>query len=280
MELQVAKSTPAFGQALGGQSVNAVAFHDLVSPSDRDKVFRLQKMFEDERRDREPNYLPPIYLKFEEDRVIQSVGFAAEDISQFRTDRSEVFTFQGPDGQQRTFQVHYGLEKRESTYFVVFILHVPASAQAYHQPPPPPFPRDQYSREPQYGYQSSQHAYSQAPGISSYMSTPSYPDHRGEALAYRAPPTLGSNAPPPTTAPSLAHSQVPPRTEYIQSQTSYQPLRNDTTSTQAPLQHDLQLPPIRDQRGEESELSRRRDDRAGRVDIGGLLEKPDSTARR
>jgi hypothetical protein len=44
---------------------------------------------------------------------------------------------------------------------------------------------------------------------------------------------------------------------------------------QAPQQrqHDLQLPPIRDQ-GPSVDPMRRRDDRSGRVDIGGLLEKP------
>jgi hypothetical protein len=44
---------------------------------------------------------------------------------------------------------------------------------------------------------------------------------------------------------------------------------------QAPQQrqHDLQLPPIRDQ-GPPAGSMRPREDRSGRVDIGGLLEKP------
>ncbi|RFU32881.1 hypothetical protein B7463_g3451, partial [Scytalidium lignicola] len=282
MDLQIAKSTPAFGQALGGQSVVGRPFHDLVSPADRDKAFRLQRVFEDERREREPSYLPPIYLKFEEDRVIQSVGFGPEDVAQFRTDRPEVFTFQGPDGQQRTFQVHFGLAKKESTYFVVLVLHVPATPQAYHQPVPSPFSRDPYSREPQYGYQTAQQVYPPNPGVSPYIPSQSYADPRGEVMAYRAPPTLGSNVSPSAGPSSFAQSQGQPRMDYSQSQAPYQPGRNEATSAQAQIQHDLQLPPIRDQRGEEvlGDPSRRRDDRPGRLDIGGLLETPDHSSRR
>ena len=58
-----------------------------MSANDRDKVLRLQRTFEDKRREREPNYLLPIYLaKFEEDIVIQSVGFGPKEIGQVRTD--------------------------------------------------------------------------------------------------------------------------------------------------------------------------------------------------
>ncbi|KAH8809066.1 hypothetical protein F5884DRAFT_822172 [Xylogone sp. PMI_703] len=280
MELQIAKSTPAFGQALGGQSVVGRPFHDLVSPGDRDKAFRLQRIFEDERREREPNYLPPIYLKFEEDRVIQSVGLGPEDVSQFRTDRPEIFTFQGPDGQQRTFQVHFGLAKKESTYFIVLILHVPATPQTYHQSGPSTYPREAYSRESQYGYPAAQQAYPQNQGVSPYMPNQPYTDSRGEVLAYRTAPTLGSNV-PPSAGPSFASAQGQPRIDYTQTQIPYQAVRNETTPAQAQIQHDLQLPPIRGQRGEEAlgDLQRRRDDRGGRLDIGGLLEKPDHSGR-
>src|SRR5271163_3146360 len=82
MEMQVAKATPSFGETIALPSVISRRFQDIVIPNDREKVARLQRGFEDERRDREPNYLPPIYLaKFEEDRVIQSVGFSPEEIS-------------------------------------------------------------------------------------------------------------------------------------------------------------------------------------------------------
>lgn len=282
MDLQIAKATQGFGEAVGLQSVVARKLHDIVSASDRDKIFRLQRVFEDERREREPNYLPPIYLKFEEDRVIQSVGFGPEDMSQFRIDRPEVFTFQGPDGQQRTFHVRFGLAKKESTYFIVFLLHIPATPQTFHQPSSSPYSRESYSRDSQYGYQTPQQAFTQTPTMSPYnMPNPPFGDPRGEPMMGYRPP--GAGVP---TAPSVPQSSLPPyapsqtRPEFSQTQNPYQTPRSELPQGQPPLQHDLQLPPIRAQRGEGSSSDRRRrDDRSNRVDIGGLLEKPDPARR-
>lgn len=272
MDMQIAKATQGFGETIGVQSVVARKFHDIVSANDRDKVFRLQRVFEDERREREPNYLPPIYLKFEEDRVIQSVGFGPEEMSQFRADRQDMFTFQGPDGQQRTFQVRFGLAKKESTYFVVLLLNLPATPQTFSQPSSSPYSRESYSRDSQYGYQTPQQVFAQ-PGASLFMSNPSFGDPRGEV--YRTPGPLGPNIPPSTSMPSFA--QPPVRPDYSQGQNPYQTPRSELppAQPQPQRQHDLQLPPIRDQRVEASVAEmRRRDNQSGRVDIGGLLEKP------
>jgi hypothetical protein len=165
MEMQVAKASPSFGDTVGLPSVISRRFQDIVIPNDREKVARLQRGFEDERRDREPNYLPPIYLvKFEEDRVIQSVGFSPEEISGIVMNRQEMFTFQGQDGQQRVFQVRLGLAKRESTYFIVLQLQMPATPQIY-QPTSSPFSREPYPQDSRFTYQTPQHNYlrSQAP---------------------------------------------------------------------------------------------------------------------
>lgn len=272
MDMQIAKATLGFGETIGVQSVVARKFHDIVSANDRDKVFRLQRVFEDERRKREPNYLPPIYLKFEEDRVIQSVGFGPEEMGQLRPDRQDMFTFQGPDGQQRTFQVRLGLAKKESTYFIVLLLNLPATPQTFSQPSSSPYSRESYSRDSQYGYQTPQQVFAQ-PGASPFMSNPSFGDPRGEV--YRTPGPLGPNIPPSTSMPAFA--QAPPRPDYSQVQNPYQTPLSELPQAQPPpqRQHDLQLPPIRDQRSEGSASDLRRGDiQSGRVDIGGLLEKP------
>lgn len=286
MEMHIAKATQGFGETIGVQPVVSRKLHDIVSVSDRDKVFRLQRGFEDERRVREPNYLPPIYLKYEEDRVIQSVGFGPEEMNQFRVDRQEMITFQALDGQQRTFQIRFGLAKKDSTYFIIVVLNLPATPQTYHQPSP--FSREAYSRDFQYGYQS-QPAYQQNPIAPSFMPNPQFNDVHGSVPAYRPPGSLGPNNPPATNVPPF--TQAAPRPDYSQGQNSYQTARGDIqhaqshpqpqVQAQAQSQHhrDFQLPPIRDhrdQRGENS--SGRRDDR-GRFDIGGLLENSDPAGR-
>ena len=268
MDMQIAKATQSFGETIGLQSVVARKLQDIVTGVDREKVLRLQRVFEEERREREPNYLPPIYLKYEEDRVIQSVGFSVDEMSQLRPDRQEMFTFQGPDGQQRTFQVRFGMAKKESTYFVVLLLHIPATPQTYNQPSSSP-----YSREPLYGYQTPQQPYPLNPNVSPFMANPQFGDPRAtEIMTYRTPGPLGQNIPPSSNMPPFV--QAPTRPDYSQTQNPFQTPRSEMTQAQPQRQHDLQLPPIRDQGP-----SGRRDDRSGRVDIGGLLEKPDPARR-
>jgi hypothetical protein len=279
MEMQIAKATPSFGDTIGLQSVFARKLQEIVSLADREKVARLQRSFEDERRDREPNYLPPIYLaKFEEDRVIQSVGFGPEEVGQARTDRQEMFTFQAPDGQQRTFQVRLGLAKKESTYFIVALLHIPATPQTFQHPSSSPFSRETHSRDSQYGYQNPQHGFAQNPTMSPFGPSPSFGELRGEMTGFRTPGPLGQNIAPSAIAQQYAPLQARP--EYSQGQIPYQTPRSEMQpQPQIQRQDNLQLPPIRDA-GSAMEPTRRRDDRSGRVDIGGLLEKPDIGRRK
>jgi hypothetical protein len=63
MEMQVTKVSSGFSETIGVQSVLSRKLQDIVSLTDRDKVSRLQELLEEEKREREPNYLPPIYLK-------------------------------------------------------------------------------------------------------------------------------------------------------------------------------------------------------------------------
>lgn len=282
LEMQIVKATPSFGETIAVPSVYQRKLQDLVSPTEREKVARLQRIFEDERREREPNILPPIYLvKFEDDRVIQSLGLGPEEIGQPRSDRQEMFTFQGPDGQQRTFQIRIGLAKKEQTYYIVLQIHVPATPQPYPQQVPSPYARDSWSRDSQqqYGYQTPQQSFAQNPVISPFTPTPGFGDPRGDMTAYRTPGPLGGNIPQSANMP---YAQAPPRPDYPQGPAQYQTPRSEhpQAQPQPQRQHDLQLPPIRDQRGESSaDPMRRRDDRSGRVDIGGLLENPDPSRR-
>ena len=269
MDMQIAKATQAFGEAIGLMSVAPRKLHDIVSANDRDKVFRLQRLFEDERNEREPNYLPPIYPKFEENRVIQSVGFGPEEMDQIRLDRQEMLTFQGPDGQQRTFQLRLGLAKKDSTYFVILLLNLPARPPTFNQPTSSPYSREMYSRDLHYGYQTGQQPLAQ-PEASPFIPDPTFGDSRGEL--YRTPPPLGSNIPPSATMPPLSQTQI-----YSQAQIPYQTPRSKLPQVQlqAPNQRqlELQLPPLRDQRGDGSGM-RLTDIQTGRLDIGGLLEEP------
>lgn len=275
MELQIAKATSTFSETIGLQSGLQRKLQEIVSPVDRDKLTRLQRSFEDERREREPNYLPPIYLaKIEENSVIQSIGFSPEDLGQMRTDRHEMLTFQAPDGQQRTFQFRFGLAKKESTYFIIALLVIPATPPVFQQPSAPPFLREIQSREPQYGFQTTQ-GYGQSHGVSAYGPSSGFGDPRGDMVSFRAPGPFGPNIPSSSAVPQYAPLQARP--EYAQAQTPYHTPRSEM-QTQARQDH-IQLPPIRAP-SSMMEPTRRRNDRSGRVDIGGLLEKPDPSMRK
>ncbi|KAG4030647.1 hypothetical protein MFRU_011g01050 [Monilinia fructicola] len=287
MEMQIAKTTQAFSGVVGAHSVVGRKLHDIVSVSDRDKIYRLQRGFEDERRSRDPSYLPPIFSKEEEDRVIQSLTFSPSEIGQLRTDRGEVFTFQTPDGQQRGFHVQLGLAKKDSIYFVLLMVHIPTTPQQYQPSSSSPYSRESASRDSTYGFQTpSQLSYaSQTPGTSPFMSNPSF---GGDMLAYRAPGPVGQNVAMPTNTPSYPQHQARP--EYSQAQMNYQAPMSEVPSAppqpqpqpqpQAQTQRasDLQLPPIR---GPAPVVDARvQGDRSGRVDIGGLLQNPDASRRR
>jgi hypothetical protein len=288
MEMQIAKANQGFGETIGVPSVVSRKLQDIVSDNDREKVFRLQRMFDEERREKDPTYLPPIYLKYEEDRAIQGVSFMAEEAT---TDREETITFQAPDGQQRTFRVRLGLAKKESTYFIVIVV-VPMNPQPHQQQSAPLYHRETFSphptgRESQYMYQTQPQPTYSSPSQSSFMPGPPF-DPRGD-VTYRAQGSLGSNMLQDTNMPPT-FAQPQPRQGYVPAPNPYEISRSDLSQGPSPVQpqpppqqhrqRDLQLPPIRDQRGDGSaaEPMRQRDDRP-RFDIGGLIERPDPAGR-
>jgi hypothetical protein len=278
MDLQISNATRSFSDFTGVPSLGGRKLMDIVSPTDRDKVYRLQRVFEEERGEREPNYLPPIYGKPEEDRVIQSFGLNLDDILPFRNERQELFTFLEPSGQQRNYQVRLGLAKKESTYFVALILVIPPTpitSQEMYQMSSSPY----HPREAGYGFRTPQQSFAPPPQVSSYSQ---YPTHFDEPRVhdpqmYRQPPLLPSNstcAPGPTSnIPS--YTQPFPRAEYVQTQNPQQIPRSELVQAQVQRQSEFRLPPLQRQPGAPS-TAPRGDDRGGRVDIGGLLEDPES----
>lgn len=289
MKMQVAKATSSFNEIVGLPGGVSKNFQDLVLGNEREKVAHLQRVFEDERRQREPHYLPPISFNADEERTIQSVGFGPEVTGQLRFEQSHIFTLPitAPDGSQRTVQARFGLGKKDATYFIAMVIHqptpTPVTPQSFSHPQSSPYSRDSYSRgsSTQYEYHAPQQAYASTQAPPQFMNTPAFGDPR-EQMGFRGPAPgpgqmpIAPNVPPSANMPPF--SRPPSRPEYSQSQIPYQTQtpRSELPPAQPARQHDLQLPPIRDQRGEpaSADAARRRDDRSNRVDIGGLLENP------
>ncbi|POS87822.1 hypothetical protein EPUL_000752, partial [Erysiphe pulchra] len=269
LDMVVLKATKSFGETIGLQTIINRNFQDIISHNDREKIYRLQQSFEDERREREPNYLPPIYMaKFEEARVIQTIGFGPEDLGQVRTDRQEMITFQAPDGQQRTFQARLGMAKRLSIYFIVVLLYIPKTSQLSYQQPLSPYTRESQSNESQYGIHCSLQPYSQNQSSFPFPAGPSYGDVRLDLNGYRTPSVVGSSLSFSSSG-MMPYTQPQVRSDYSQLHSSYQVPRSELLQGIQSRSSDLQLPPIRDPHSQ-------RDYGKNRLHIGGLLDDPDS----
>ncbi|KAI1377739.1 hypothetical protein F4677DRAFT_46317 [Hypoxylon crocopeplum] len=275
-DLEIAKASRTFNEAVGSPSVKGRRLLDVVSPSERDKVMVLQRSLQDEQGRKEPNYLPPIFGKEEAERVINALPFSPETISRFQPDRQDFFTFVvAGDGQPRPYPIRIGLAKEDSIYFVVLLL----SRAAQPFPHPSPSPHASYSFHPQ--------PYAQLTPVSG-----SFDPRRPR---YGEPPREGAYTPrqPPTPAP-IASGLTPGVSPSVPSYSAAGPMRiepqagphhiprSELPVTRPPQQVEYQLPPIRGpgQAGPSGEAQGwQRDDRSGRVDIGGLIEKPDPSRR-
>lgn len=277
MDMQLSKVSRAFCDAIGTPSVTGRKLLDTVAVNDRDKVYRLQRQLDEERQDREPNYLPPIYGRSEEDRIIQSLGFGQEYLAQFRMNRQDVLTFQAPDGQQRPYPVRLSLEKRESIYFVVLVITGPPTTLLGMTPVSPP----SYSREPGHIFHNPPQPFAPS-SMPPYGQFPHFNEPRhGPQVAHHQQPLRSdagsSSAAAPNTPP---YAQVAVRPEYVPSQYSHQPPRSDVAQNLGQRQSEYRLPPIQNTSGMASTGAQRIDDRGGRVDIGGLLENSEPQRRR
>ncbi|KAF5524079.1 hypothetical protein CGCA056_v005400 [Colletotrichum aenigma] len=285
MELDIARVSQTFSDAVGIVSVRGRKLFDIVVPSEREKVQSHQRQMQDERARKDPVYLPPIFGQHEQERVFESLRFEADELSRFQLDRQDFFIFASSDGQPRSFSVRMGLAKRESIYFIVLLLN---AAPRYPYPSPSPHARDiPYSYQQQAPPPPPQsQTYAQHTPISATFE-PSRPRFGESTLAPRPspgqPPHMASGLSPGVSPGMPSYAASPSRPDYAVGPSSYQIPRSELPPTARPPQPSFQLPPIRagPHQPPQPEPSWQRDERSsGRVDIGGLLEQPDPQQRR
>ncbi|RYO78494.1 hypothetical protein DL764_010113 [Monosporascus ibericus] len=275
VDLEFAKASSSFVDAVGSQAIMGRRLVDVVNPGERDRVVALQRALQEEQGRIEPNYLPPIYGKQETERVIQGLPFSQESVSRFQLDRYELLTFATPDGQQRLLPLRIGLAKEDSIYFVVILLT--PRPQPFPHPPPSPHNREwSYSTPPQPFTQLTPVSASFGPTRQRFGESP-----LESVFSPRQPDTPASIMPGPSPGvspniPSYAASTAV-RGEHPSG--TYQIPRSELSAARTLPPTEFQLPPIRNQppMGLPSDPGWSREDRGSRVDIGGLIDKPDTS---
>ncbi|KAI8629582.1 hypothetical protein F5Y19DRAFT_86477 [Xylariaceae sp. FL1651] len=288
-ELEVVKASSTFIEATMSNSQSVLGYRsqpivgrklvDMITPPERDRVIALCKALQNEQYTKEPNYLPPIYGKKEEERVIKSQSFGTESVSKYQLDRPEFFTFVAADGQPRPHSVRVGLAKDDSIYFVV--LWLGSAGRQFPHPSPSPRSRDvPYSYQPQPFTQLTPISASFESGRS-HLADPS----REGSFTPRQPETPAhlTSALSPGISPNIPSysASSSARSEHLGGLAQQTP-RSELSFTRSSQQTEYQLPPIRSQHqpGPAAEAPWQRDDRTGRVDIGGLIEKPGPSSHR
>jgi hypothetical protein len=304
MDFDIAKVSTTFLDALSRAGVQGLRLIDVVAPNDREKVLNHQRQLQDEQRRRDPSYLPPIFGKQEEDRVIQALGFSSEEVGRFSLDREDFLTFVTQDGQQRVYPVRVGLAKQDSIYFVVVRLWM--AMRGFPPPTPSPNPRDIVSPSPFYQPLSMPMPVPQpypqpTPVSATFNPRPSRSDDSSTGYAPRQSAQQQHVAPAPMSAgqssglrASFQPLHSPSRSDYPTSQGPYQiPRIESTPDTTTARQHGnsgFHLPPILPQQPPASsrpleqsyhslEQPRHPRNDRGRVGIEGLLDQPSSLDR-
>ncbi|KAL2209014.1 hypothetical protein CC79DRAFT_1367216 [Sarocladium strictum] len=284
LDLDIVKASTTFVDVIGSPEVTGRKLIDIVGANDRERVMAIRAEIQDEQRREQPNYLPPILDRGHQ--IIQSLGFGSEDLARYKLEHQEYWHFLGADGHARPCPVKLGLAREGSFFFIAAVLSSPSR---YPYPSPSPHSRDGSSlyhgtpRTPQSAYTQhtpvsatfdlgrnmlgeaplpprpsgppSAQLLSHSPGLSSggpsYSPTPTRQDFPGPSPTYAIP---RSNPLPPARAVGPPSYQLPP-------------IRPQTESGSQPL-----LSEPSQQRDE-----RQRDERSGRVDIGGLIERPEAS---
>ncbi|KAJ4270242.1 hypothetical protein NW762_001918 [Fusarium torreyae] len=277
MKMDFAKASPAFMEAVGQVDLQGQNLGDVVVSAEREKVVSIRSQLIEEQTRKEPNYLPPILARL--DHIIQGLGFGAEEIGRFQLDRQEYLTFRAVDGQPRQYPLRLGLAKEGTIYFVVIVISLPVR-HTY------PLPSSPATRE-------AAHAYgSQPPTPQSVYRTPVPPGptfdmarNRFNEVPLVSRPATGPSTQLPTNAnPGVAvgigvtsYAASSSRTEYAASPSYHVPRSEMPPSGVYRPQAAFQLPPIRAQPDQSG--PRPREERPNRVDIGGLIDKPDASER-
>lgn len=265
MDLEIAKASDSFTDAVGRSSLRGLRLFDIVAPSDREKATAHHRQMLEEQTRREPNYLPPIFGKQEEERVIRGLDFSPEQLSKYTLDRQEYLVFIGQDGHQRSIPIRLGLAKQDSIYFVVVLLMLRSFSH--------PTPGSGY-RDMSYGYQAVQRPYTQpAPVPIHFDSSRRFSMDTAYSSAQGGPPA-------PMSSPS-SYAASPERRGYRPGASSYQVLRSDFQPGGLPApQPSIQLPPIQSQQsGQPSGESQWSGEDRQRVDIGGLIDRFEPSSR-
>ncbi|KAK3318529.1 hypothetical protein B0H66DRAFT_241949 [Apodospora peruviana] len=275
VDLEFSKASSPFHDAVGRTSIIGLKLVDLVVPQDREKASNLERRMQDEQKRRAPTYLPPIFGKEKEDQVMQTLGFSSEEISRYTLDWHEYLNFLGQDGQARQIPVRMGLAMRDSIYFVVLVLNL--ATRSFQYPTPSPNPRDIT-----YSYQPVQQAYSQPTPVSAtFDPRQARLGDSGYGTRQLAQPGAPSQA-MTGLSPGLpsSYSASPNRPDYGGGTSPYQIPRSELHPVGRPSQAPgYQLPPIRSQQPsvpQQQESPYQAREERSRVDIGGLLDRPDT----
>ncbi|KAG8667096.1 hypothetical protein FPOAC1_011918 [Fusarium poae] len=284
MKMDFAKASPAFMEAVGQAELQGQNLVDVVVLTEREKVASIRSQLIEEQTRKEPNYLPPILGRL--DRILQGLGFGPDEIGRFQLDRHEYLTFRASDGQPRQYPIRLGLAKEGTIYFIVMVLSVPVR-HAY------PLSSSPAAREAAHSYISQpltpQSVYrTPAPPVTPFDMT------RGpfNEVPLVSRPAVGPSTQLPTSANhgiavgagAASYAASPGRTEYGPPQSYNVPRSELPPSSAYRPQATFQLPPIRaqpEQSGSRPTGDQKwpHEDRPTRVDIGGLIDKPESPAQ-
>lgn len=277
VDFEIARVSNTFVDAIGAgmaQSILGRKLEEIITPPERDRVVALQRVLQDEQSRKEPNYLPPIFGRQELERIVHSLPLDTEFISRLSLDRHDAFTFLTAQRQGRQYSIRIGLAKEDSIYFVVLVLHI--QAQGYSHPPQSP-----QSRDVPYSYQPHAFAPQLTPVSASFDTNRSRfgdPREQREGNMTTRPPITGPIAAGPSPGVSPIVPSYAPSSGRVEHPAgpSYQIPRSELPSSRAPIQPAYQLPPIRGQ-GHPGPAA---EPRAGRVDIEGLIDRPEIIPRR
>lgn len=283
MKMDFAKASPAFMEAVGQAGLQGQNLSEAVVLAEREKVVSIRSQLIEEQTRKEPNYLPPIISRL--DHIIQGLGFGAEEVGRFQLDRHEYLTFRAADGQPRQYPIRLGLAKEGTIYFVVMVLSLPlrhayplpsspAAREAAHSYGQPPTPQSVYRTpiHPASHFDITRNRFSEAPLVSRPATGPS--------TQLPVNPNLGIA----TGAGATSYAASTSQTEYGGPPSYNVPRSELPPSTAFRPQAAFQLPPIRAQPEQPAsrpptEQKWAREERPNRVDIGGLIDRPDNTER-
>jgi hypothetical protein len=288
MGMEIAKASPTFLDAIGAANVTGRRLVEIAAGTDAVKIHSIQDRLLSEQKRREPNYLPPILGLG--GPAFQGIGFGADDVARFPLDTQDQLAFIGADGYSRKFPVRVGLGKEGSFFFVVMLLCGPLRYQ-HPSAAPTAGPTRIGSMASYHGGPTQQETFApRATGPPAFDPI----RHRGpEGPLMRSPLSLQdlANQISPAASPGIV-SPVSPygntgqRSRFPGSVDQVSIMNPSSDPPSAFVAHRppkrFQLPPIRAQIERPplpSGQGRRRDERSGRVDIEGLIERPQGNNR-